>query len=296
LSTISFHPAFGQTYQTLGLGGCVSGQCHATENRWYSKDAHKKSFNNVLSGENTEAYLAKMGMNPTDLEKRDNMCMVCHGTPVSAQKEVDQGVSCESCHGPGSGYKDPHQEKGGEGPGRSGYLKGVKLGMRDFRRDKTQVAAVCVGCHYVTDDRLLRTGHPSGADFRYTSKINTVAGYPDHWKSEPKKEDYSKELFDAARKSRGGKVPALPVPSAGPVARDAVSEPAARREGVQVSSPVRRLPTPLPPRPVDPMSIPVAAGPVDLPPFPAVTDSTQLDSLLLLLKQRLELLHEKSRR
>jgi len=44
-------------------------------------------------------------------EKKDPKCLKCHSTAGAADEDliatitVAEGVSCESCHGPGSGYK-----------------------------------------------------------------------------------------------------------------------------------------------------------------------------------------------
>ncbi len=45
------------------------------------------------------------------VEKKDPKCIKCHSTAGSVNKDMlaglkmSEGVSCESCHGPGSGYK-----------------------------------------------------------------------------------------------------------------------------------------------------------------------------------------------
>jgi len=45
-------------------------------------------------------------------------------------------------------------------------------------------------------------------------------------------------------------------------------------------------------RPTNPE--PVKLGPIDLPPFPAVADSSSADQIMLLIKKRLELLYKKT--
>lgn len=280
-------------YQTLGPGGCGIGNtnCHTGENKWYVNDAHKKTLSKLEDDPETVLkYLSAMKMTEDDLYKRDNTCMACHGTSVSAQKEVEEGVSCESCHGPGSGYKDPHKEGKGGGATRPGYVKGVSLGMKDFKRDKTQVAATCVRCHHVTDERLLTVGHSDGVKFNYISKLKDVAGYPNHWKRAPGPDDLVKDRFEAAKGAK--KASASSVVVAPPALRD--ETPAKNKQPV-IQSPIVK-PPPVPQvRPVEPTAIAVNVVLVDLPPFPAITDSTRLDSLLLILKQRLELLHMKTK-
>ena len=47
----------------------------------------------------------------SETEKQDPKCLKCHSTAASVDQSlvltitVEEGVSCESCHGPGSGYK-----------------------------------------------------------------------------------------------------------------------------------------------------------------------------------------------
>jgi len=287
--------AAGQQYQTLGPVGCGIGNtaCHARENKWYVNDAHKKTLTKLEDADPVDVgrYLLAMKMTDDDLLKRDNMCMACHGTSVSAQKNVEEGVSCESCHGPGSGYKDAHQEGKGGGANRLGYVNGVSFGMRDFRRDKSQVATTCVRCHYITDDRLLTAEHSDGTRFNYVSKLKDISGYPNHWERAPGgPEDPTKDLFDSAKKAKKGSKSSVVVQS--PAPKD---ESQGQGNRALIQTPTLKSPQPPRVRPVDPAPIPVALGPVDLPPFPVITDNTRLDSLLLILKQRLELLHLKTR-
>ena len=64
------------------------------------------------------------------------------------------------------------------GPARPGYLKALKLGMTELRDDATRARA-CADCHYVTDPRLISSGHPSGVDFDYAAAVAKIR----HWQS-----------------------------------------------------------------------------------------------------------------
>ena len=288
LTVLCAEPSFGQKYETLGFGSCVTGNCHPSENNWYKNDPHKGTLQTIDGDPGaSEKYARAAGIQPKDLYRSGNLCMQCHATSVTRSKEAEDGVSCESCHGPGSGYRDPHQEGKGGGPGRPGYVKGVAAGMADFRKDKQLVANTCVGCHYITEEALLRAGHSSGDKFSYQTKIAKVAGFPNHWKREPGEDDRNKSRFDKAKKAKG------------PIAIEALPEPAQTvRTGGDMqagSPPATRVPPPLRPAAANPVATPVSVGPIDLPPFPALSDSTRVDSLLLLLKFRLELLYRKTR-
>src|SRR5207245_8505421 len=83
-------------------------------------------------------------------------CVKCHATVFRG--EANAGVSCESCHGPASGYFDLHQVKGS-------YAKSVAAGLKDLRDKPAVIARVCVDCHVTPDPRLAAPGHPSGPPF-----------------------------------------------------------------------------------------------------------------------------------
>jgi hypothetical protein len=312
--------AFAQgKYQTLGPSGCGIGQdkCHATENGQMIKQ-HKNSATSIADGENSQKYADALGVKEF---LQSPQCMNCHGTIISGKegKEVEEGVSCESCHGAGSGYKDPHSEgpKGSEGQPRPGYTKSLALGLADLKKPE-EIAKACVRCHYTTDQRLISAGHPDGAKFAYKSKMKDVA---EHWRYRDKKNVPEGAVFKAAmdRRAPGAKFSQTPKP----VAQQAPAQPPVKSpaptpqkptpQSVDVTAPPLQkqnigdqpAPTPRvrkPPPPPTPVAAdrdadppPTPAELKDLPPFPAITESTRVDRMLLLLKKRLELLYTKTK-
>ncbi len=295
--------AWGQKYSIVGPGSCGvgTGNCHARENNWYKGDAHKGSLGALDESENSERYALAVGLTAANFRNSGSLCMDCHGTPITERrgKEVEDGVSCEGCHGPGSGYRESHKETKG--------VFDVGQGMVDLRNMDARAAA-CVRCHYTNIDALSAAGHPDGKKFPYTSKIKQIAD-ENHWKHPLSDQDKDRKPYDkaVAAKAPGGnvKISAPPPPKAVVKSLPTVAQPSnasaqmdqtpARIQDEQ-PQPRKRLPPPLPTPPaVDPVSIPASVGPVDLPPFPIITDSTRVDTLLLLLKQRLELLYQKTR-
>jgi len=283
-----------QKYQTLGTAGCGLGQnnCHAGENtRWYRNDAHKVTVEALYDDmENAEKYAELAGIGAKNLFKGNTNCMECHGTIVSGKeaKEADEGVSCESCHGPGSGYKDPHSEKD------VGYEKALKLGL--VKNENLDIRAkTCVRCHYITDQKVLAAGHPTGEKFNYISGIKKVAG---HWKRVPGQNELGKAPFDNAKKAKG------PIAKIAEIVRDSPAKPKvdSTPSPTQIETDASPPPRPSRPRavgppapcPVDPIAIPENVGPLDLPPFPAVSDSMSIQEVILILKKRLELLYQKT--
>jgi hypothetical protein len=340
--------------------------CHTKENNGWKDDAHKVTVDAFYDDPAAYEKIAKLaGVDPASMLKGNNQCMTCHGTVISGKeaREVEEGVSCESCHGPGSGYKDPHSEgQAGQGINRTGYKKGLQLGMVENKnldvRGKT-----CVRCHYITDQKLISAGHPDGARFNYISGIKKVAK---HWKRPPADADLNKAPFERAMSAKGpvaqiGKVeaaaaPAAPPPAAQPAAtppaadqpkmnqpatnqseRAATGEPAATSSSMAPATSqappvtsVEKTPvapaspapaqtmirtaaesqnTPAPPggmRPSNrmpaptPTAIDLAIPPADtmrasgLPPFPQISDSTSIREVLIILKKRLEMLHQRT--
>ncbi len=282
--------AYAQKYQTLGPGSCGLGQnnCHVAEGKQVV-DKHKNSVDDLMGNDNAGKYAELSGVGEKNMLRGNSKCMVCHGTIISGKEssEVEEGVSCESCHGPGSGYKDPHSEGKEGGVNRSGYVKSLQLGLVDVKNLDTRAQA-CVRCHYITDQAMLAAGHPDGARFNYVSAMKSVAK---HWKRAAGTEDLSKSSFDKAKTARGP-LPKVAAPKT-IVAQVDLQQGVDSRQQQREPSPVRR-PPPSPRQPApDPFVSPLPAGPVELPPFPIITDSMQVDQVLLVLKKRLELLYKK---
>ncbi len=302
-------------HQTLGPGSCGLAQnnCHAKENTWWKDDPHKVTVDAFYDDPAAYEKIAKLAGVPTDAMLKGNQtCMTCHGTIVSGKesREVEDGVSCESCHGPGSGYKDPHTEGDPKlGMQRPGYIKGLQLGMVELKNvDKRGVA--CVKCHYITDQKLISAGHPSGANFSYVSGIKKVAK---HWRRAPADADLNKAPFEKAMSAKGPvaqivKVeppPPAPIPTATPTPAPVVAESTPTATTNEMPPPVA---APVTTRPqaqraskpkvlvqAEPEEATQIVMPLLLPPFPQVSDTASVPQLLLLLKQRLELIYGRVR-
>jgi predicted CXXCH cytochrome family protein len=74
-----------------------------------------------------------------DADKKNDACLKCHSTAGSVSKgllatiKVDEGVSCESCHGPGSLYKP------------ASVMKNKELALSKGMVEPTE--ATCKECH-----------------------------------------------------------------------------------------------------------------------------------------------------
>jgi hypothetical protein len=163
----------------IGPARCSDCHDHKDEADWYQKrdgDGKGRSHQNAvnqLSEPKSEGWAKAIGLaDPYDVK---GTCVKCHATVVRGS--ADFGTSCESCHGPGSEYLKPHQEKGG-------YEKSLALGMKDVWKKPANWVPDCMNCHVLgenpTDPKLVAAGHPTGANFTIGTKFTPVAG---HWTS-----------------------------------------------------------------------------------------------------------------
>ena len=139
--------------KVLGPNKCTSCHDHDKQKAWADKDKHAKALDQ-LEDKKSAGYAKAIGLaDPYDLK---GSCVSCHATVFNG--DANAGVSCETCHGAGSDYVEPHQQKGS-------YQKAVSLGMIDTRGNLPVWAKMCVDCHILKDAKLLAAGHKSGADF-----------------------------------------------------------------------------------------------------------------------------------
>ena len=146
------------------------GRCHNSQERWWRSDLHSGTARPFRGNEPGNIEIARAyGVADGDMAKGNQICMWCHGTPVSAPtRNVRAGVGCQRCHGAGADYIEPHETVG--------YAETVALGLTDLR-DPAILAATCAGCHYITDPGLINAGHPVGDGFDMRSRIDDIV----HW-------------------------------------------------------------------------------------------------------------------
>ena len=91
------------------------------------------------------------------------MCLGCHATPAGRRGirfQTSDGVGCESCHGPASGWLTSHYAVGGT------HANNVARGMIPLENPRAR-AAQCLDCHFGSADsgqfvthRIMAAGHP----------------------------------------------------------------------------------------------------------------------------------------
>jgi len=173
-----------------GPGSCASTSCHGsiqprTENRvlqneysvWIVKDKHSRAYT-ALTGNVGERMAGILGLGKAESAPK---CLACHALDVPvAQRartfDLTEGVSCESCHGPASGWLGPHTER--DWP----HEKSLTLGMAELRGIAKRTEK-CLSCHLGNEEKsvdhpMIAAGHPD----LYFELDSFSAVMPRHWK------------------------------------------------------------------------------------------------------------------
>ncbi|MEM9593218.1 MAG: multiheme c-type cytochrome [Acidobacteriota bacterium] len=305
---------------TLEASACQ--QCHGDQHAWWYEDPHYAAVERFLEGSPDAIRIARLyGLEPSQASRGNRVCMDCHGTVETGResRRVVDGVSCQSCHGPAEKYLEPHQEGDAAlGTRRPGYVEALRLGMVELQDAETR-AATCTGCHYITDPRLISSGHPTGRDFDFVGNMAKIR----HWEGEDPAAPGLPAAFHSALVSRGP-VPqvrlarlASTVTLRGSGGLDGVSGARGGASGAKGGaggprgtagasgsgrglgtadnrrSHVAPAPRPATNRPafIRRGGDPASAKELGLEPFPRLDGETPLEEVLLLVKQRLEAIY-----
>ena len=190
----------------IGPGSCAATSCHGsvkpiagsrilqTEySTWILKDKHSRAYQ-ALTGDVGErmAQILKLGAKAEDSPK----CLACHALYTKPEQqgrkfEIAEGVSCENCHGPASGWLGQHTTTGWP------HEKSVQLGMTETR-NVIHRTEKCLECHLGTKDKfvdheMIAAGHPD----LYFELDSFSAVMPRHWK-QPLESEPAKPMEDPA--------------------------------------------------------------------------------------------------
>jgi hypothetical protein len=188
-------------FQFLGAGSCASASCHNSpdttrlKGREYAvclTDKHDRAYGVLLEerSKKIEQRYHGLGDWQSAQPERDLLCLKCHVHPemerVSSRIvngvrpfRLEDGVSCEACHGPAERWLDAHHRP--EWQGLSALEKQTHYGMWDTRSVSGRVQG-CVACHVgapgmeVNHD-LIAAGHPRLA-FEFSSYHSLMTR---HW-------------------------------------------------------------------------------------------------------------------
>jgi predicted CxxxxCH...CXXCH cytochrome family protein len=180
-----------------GVGSCSSTSCHnagavtgspAVKRSeyavWSERDPHNRAFTVLLDDRSKSIERLFRRDQPGARAESDRLCLSCHVHPdfEGARHDpgfsVEDGVSCEACHGPAQGWLVPHTAPGWKGlppsvKSQFGMLPIEDLGIR---------ARTCVGCHVGEGARevnhdLIAAGHPR-LNFELGAYLDIL---PKHW-------------------------------------------------------------------------------------------------------------------
>jgi len=190
----------------IGPGSCAATSCHGsvkpiagsrilqTEySTWILKDKHSRAYQ-ALTGDAGErmARILKLGAKAEESPK----CLVCHALYTKPEQqgrkfEIAEGVSCENCHGPASGWLGFHTTTGWP------HEKSVALCMTETR-NVIHRAEKCLECHLgarekFVDHEMIAAGHPD----LYFELDSFSAVMPRHWK-QPLESEPGKPMEDPA--------------------------------------------------------------------------------------------------
>ena len=173
----------------LGPTACGSSSCHGSvEPRktlgvrqdeyfiWQKKDLHARA-DGVLYNDRSRVIARRLHIGDAG---RSQLCLTCHALSVPARLqrgplELEDGISCEGCHGAASGWFEGHRSESWT------HQQSVAAGMTDLR-DVQVRANLCLSCHLGGPGRsvnhdLIAAGHPQLA----FELDNYSEGMPAHW-------------------------------------------------------------------------------------------------------------------
>jgi hypothetical protein len=176
----------------VGAPSCGSSNCHGSvrprkvfdvlQNEyftWLKRDPHYLRAYRVLFEERSRAIARNLGLSAPASESK--LCLDCHAMVVPQERqakkvEIEDGIACEACHGPASGWIEGHTAEDWT------YGQSMKAGMVDLRNLSTR-AGLCLSCHLgdggkSVDHELIAAGHPE----LVFELDNYGQGMPAHWR------------------------------------------------------------------------------------------------------------------
>jgi hypothetical protein len=185
----------GEVGKFSGPGSCSASNCHGSvqpknvvriaQNEysiWFAQDKHSRAY--VVLSNPTSLRMGKI-LGLEQPPNKSDKCLNCHALNARPEQRaqtfqtLEDGVSCENCHGPAVGWLGPHTVKNWT------HEQSVKLGMYDTR-DLVKRTERCLSCHIGTaekevDHLMIAAGHPD-LTFQLESFSSVM---PRHWRPAP---------------------------------------------------------------------------------------------------------------
>ncbi len=167
-----------------GVASCAGSTCHGRMEgdgsvvrqdelmKWQEPStpggAHSRAWA-VLSNNRSQFIARNLGIGDP---AKAQMCLGCHSTAGTARAvPAEDGVGCESCHGPAGGWLASHYAGVGTSANpdaemRQKHLANLSAGLKKLE-DPVVRAGVCVDCHFgsasdgqFVTHRIMAAGHP----------------------------------------------------------------------------------------------------------------------------------------
>ena len=170
-------PARASSSHFEGVASCAGSTCHGRiegDGKVVRQDelahwqdpasqggAHSRAWAALVSPRGARIASA-LGLGPATAAPA---CLGCHSTNAPAAQrgaryQPSDGVGCETCHGPASGWLASHYAVG------SSHASNVAAGLRPLERPAVR-AGVCLDCHFGSEapghfvtHRMMAAGHP----------------------------------------------------------------------------------------------------------------------------------------
>jgi hypothetical protein len=185
-----------------GAVSCSSSACHGADGpagakrseyrTWLVHDKHARAYAVLFDDRSKRIEMNLKRIQDPDAARPESndLCLKCHVDPhyadrqhnprISSEDLLNDGVGCESCHGPAEKWLSPHVTRAWRQ--QSAQEKEERFGLRQTKR-LLERGKACVVCHIGSGDLdvnhdLIAAGHPR-LKFEYG---NELARMHKHWR------------------------------------------------------------------------------------------------------------------
>ncbi|KTE18254.1 hypothetical protein ATE67_19165 [Sphingopyxis sp. H050] len=205
----------GEAGRYTGVASCAGSTCHGRMEgdgtvvlqdelmKWQEPStpggAHSRAWA-VLTNSRSQFIARNLGIGDPS---KASMCLGCHSTGGPGRvTPLEDGVGCESCHGPAGGWISSHYAGVGTNADpdremRDKHLSNLRAGLRKLE-DPVVRAGVCVDCHFgskgegqFVTHRIMAAGHP-----RISFELDLFSSLQAHHRED---DDYGWRKFGAPK-------------------------------------------------------------------------------------------------
>jgi hypothetical protein len=162
ISIFAYSPSdTAATHSFVGVKTC--GMCHKSEKQGnqlgvWENSMHSKAYE-TLKTEKADKIAKEKGFSTPAVQTED--CLKCHASGYNVAAEfkeakfsVENGVQCETCHGPGSDYKSLK------------VMKDKQLAIKNGLEMHDNIEEFCKSCH--------NPGSPTFVEFKFEESWNKI--------------------------------------------------------------------------------------------------------------------------